>query len=112
MGQRHTSTSASPSYGAIESDDVDRVDEDDRLLYAEPRAEEEVEVEEPLFSGAYSTSSSDTEIQDGVRKIEAISKTWTKKSLIIAYIGFVLSPVVVLSVTISRNRWLMALGSF
>lgn len=44
--------------------------------------------------GGRYTSSSSSSVQEGVRKIEAISKTWTHKSLIIAYIGYVIIFVV------------------
>lgn len=39
--------------------------------------------------GNESTTTSDSDVQEGVRKVEAISKTWTQRSLIIAYLGYV-----------------------
>ncbi|KAK2765650.1 hypothetical protein FQN54_008506 [Arachnomyces sp. PD_36] len=40
--------------------------------------------------GNESTATSDSEVQEGVQKVEAISKTWTQKSLVIAYLGIFL----------------------
>lgn len=41
------------------------------------------------FDGNESATTSDSEVQEGVRKVEAISRTWTQKSLAIAYLGYV-----------------------
>ena len=84
MGQRYTSLSR--SYGACEADDrIEGTEEDDRLLYSEDGVEDS---EDNIYNGnSYSSSSSDSEVQDGVRKMEAISKTWTQRSLIVAYLG-------------------------
>ncbi|PGG96470.1 hypothetical protein GX51_07804 [Blastomyces parvus] len=96
MGQQLTPVK---SYGACESQPtMETEDEDVGLLYAEP-----IQVPQDDDDGdgtdcdghgrgrggGYSSSSSDS-VQEGVRKIEAISKTWTQKSLIIAYIGIFL----------------------
>ncbi|WEW57797.1 hypothetical protein PRK78_003264 [Emydomyces testavorans] len=76
----------SPTYGAFETHDrIEGNDEREALLFVEPR---ELNVD-GLVSGEDTRSStpSTTELQEGVRKIEAISRTWTQKSLIIAYLG-------------------------
>lgn len=83
MGQRYTSLSR--SYGTCEDERVEGTEENDRLLYSEDGGEES---EDNMYSAAtYSSSSSDSEVQDGVRKMEAISKTWTQRSLMVAYLG-------------------------
>lgn len=76
----------SPTYGAFETEDrSDGDDETEGLLFVEPR---ELTENDPIFGETISSSSSaSTEVQEGVRKIEAISRTWTQKSLIIAYLG-------------------------
>ncbi|EEQ30695.1 siderophore iron transporter mirC [Microsporum canis CBS 113480] len=82
MGQIHTRTV--PSYGSCEPDDrLDDIAEADRLLQATDEADG---TDEHLHISPY-PSSSDSEVQEGVRKIEAISRTWTQKSLLIAYLG-------------------------
>ncbi|KAK2746075.1 hypothetical protein FQN57_003415 [Myotisia sp. PD_48] len=60
-------------------------EEEDRLLQVEDEGEDDAT--DPLYSASISSSTTDTGVQEGVRKIEAISKTWTQKSLIIAYLG-------------------------
>lgn len=62
-----------PSYGALDRGEQHGDDERDRLLH------EEAEV------GSSGIETPD-EIQDGVRKIEAINLTWTTRSLVIAYV--------------------------
>ncbi|KAM5438871.1 hypothetical protein McanMca71_000616 [Microsporum canis] len=85
MGQIHTRTV--PSYGSCEPDDrLDDIAEADRLLQATDEADG---TDEHLHISPY-PSSSDSEVQEGVRKIEAISRTWTQKSLLIAYLGIIL----------------------
>jgi hypothetical protein len=37
------------------------------------------------------TASDDTETQAGVKRIEAVSRSWTKTSLIIAYVTYVIT---------------------
>ncbi|PGH13235.1 siderophore iron transporter mirC [Helicocarpus griseus UAMH5409] len=94
MGQRLTSTNT--SYGACDSPErIEDEDEDAALLYAEPREIDDDDSTETdalgqIHSGGYTSSSSGSAVQEGVRKIEAISKTWTKRSLIVAYIGIFL----------------------
>lgn len=44
-------------------------------------------------SDVESTTSSDELTQPGVRKLEAVSMSWTKTSLIVAYLGWVASVV-------------------
>lgn len=94
MGQQLTSVQ---SYGAFESrPTMESEDEDAGLLYAEPMEAQSDDDDDDTYCdgrgqrrrGGYTSSSSDS-VQEGVRKIEAISKTWTQKSLIIAYIGYV-----------------------
>lgn len=58
--------------------------EEDRLLQVEDESYDEGE---PLCNDTRSSSTVDSEVQEGVRKIEAISKTWTQRSLVIAYLG-------------------------
>ncbi|PGH26901.1 hypothetical protein AJ80_01484 [Polytolypa hystricis UAMH7299] len=87
MGQRHTSLT--PSYGACDTDD-DRIPEhteDDGLLQNE---EGEAEADTLVLSGGVSSASSESGVQEGVRKIEAISKTWTRNGLLVAYLGIFL----------------------
>ena len=43
----------------------------------------------PRRRGDDASSLSSTEAQAGVKGIEAISKTWTRTSLAVAYVGFV-----------------------
>lgn len=82
----NTRRTGSPTYGAFETDDrLDGNDESERLLFVEPR---ELTENDPIFGEVISSSSSaSTDVQEGVRKIEAISRTWTQKSLVIAYLG-------------------------
>lgn len=54
-------------------------EEEDRLLYPHSVYEPDNE------TGDGSSIGSD--VQDGVRKIEAINLTWTQRSLMIAYLG-------------------------
>ena len=69
------------SYGTCDEPNPDMdANEDERLLYEESS--------EPLSRAEeYATSSDSGDVQEGVRKIEAISQTWTKGSLLVAYIG-------------------------
>jgi hypothetical protein len=71
----------SPSYGTCESDEQPSDREDIRLLNPDNRDDVSDTEEED--------TSSNNNIQDGVVKIEAISQTWTQRSLIVAYLGFV-----------------------
>ncbi|EFW15560.1 hypothetical protein D8B26_002337 [Coccidioides posadasii str. Silveira] len=81
--------SSPPTYGAFESDErTEGNNESEGLLFVEPR---ELGENDPIFEEIISSSTSiSTDVQDGVRKIEAISRTWTQKSLIIAYLGIFL----------------------
>ena len=90
MGQRFTSLNI--SYGTVDSvgrmeEEEQGIEEEDRLLYSEDGLEGP---ESESYGSPYSSSSSESDVQDGVRKIEAISKTWTQRSLIVAYLGYVL----------------------
>lgn len=73
-----------PSYGAVESGQHNE-EERYRLLCD---SEEEPSSE---------TDSTD-EVQEGVRKIEAINLTWTTRSLIIAYVRCVVCIVLLMTV--------------
>lgn len=66
-----------PSYGTIEHDNMDA--ERDQLL-----------AEDYDTHGEPSGVSTPDETQEGVLKIEAINMTWTTRSLIVAYVRFVL----------------------
>lgn len=71
---------AGPSYGtAGMAEHADDEVERQRLLRAELAAD----------SPESETSTINGGVQEGVRKIEAISKTWTTRGLVIAYIGSV-----------------------
>lgn len=75
-----------PSYGALDTQEQTMDREDQRLLY-ESFAEEGDRRYEEADDDVLSTSESD--VQEGVRKIEAISQTWTPRSLIVAYLRLV-----------------------
>lgn len=64
-----------PSYGTVDRTERDEDGERERLI---PESD----------STDIETSSTD-EVQEGVRKIEAINMTWTTRSLIIAYVRYV-----------------------
>lgn len=64
-----------PSYGTVDRTEGADDGERERLL---PESD----------STDIETSSTD-EVQEGVRKIEAINMTWTTRSLIIAYVRYV-----------------------
>lgn len=70
--------SSRPSYGTVDQESGNE-EEREELLH------ESFETETSL-----SEASAD-ELQDGVRKIEAINLTWTTRSLTIAYVRFVSS---------------------
>lgn len=84
MGQRYTSLDR--RYGSFEGEpETETVDEDARLLYSENGDEENGDTR--YSQRCPSTSSSESGLQDGVRKMEAISRTWTQRSLVVAYLG-------------------------
>lgn len=73
---------AGPSYGTTGMaehvhEHADEDDERERLLRAE-LVVDALESETPTNDGV---------VQEGVRKIEAINKTWTRRGLVIAYLG-------------------------
>ncbi|EEH40178.2 siderophore iron transporter mirC [Paracoccidioides lutzii Pb01] len=95
-------TTSVRSYGTCESGpQMEDRGEDAGLLYIEPRATStdcyddendsnaNIDGRDPIRGSGYTSASSDS-MQEGVRKIEAISKTWTKKSLMVAYTGIFL----------------------
>jgi hypothetical protein len=43
----------------------------------------------PAGSGHNSASDSDSDVQDGVRRIEALARTWSKWGLLVAYMRLV-----------------------
>lgn len=79
MSQTHLDIHSGPSYGTLDNMQ-DRNDEEDQLLrdgyLSEGRHDDD-------------DSYSEDEVQEGVRKIEAINLTWTTRTLIIAYIRLV-----------------------
>ncbi|KAL1860026.1 hypothetical protein Plec18167_009511 [Paecilomyces lecythidis] len=79
-----------PSYGALDTDEQIMDREDQRLLYS-AFAEEEQEQEDHGYDtdGNLSVPEED-EVQEGVRKIEAISRTWTQRALVVAYLSIFL----------------------
>lgn len=76
------SRSISPSYGTRGLEGQDGPSETAPLLQNEGGNLVEDD-------GNESATTTDSEVQEGVRKFEAISKAWTQRSLIIAYIGYV-----------------------
>lgn len=84
MSQTHLDIHSGPSYGTLSSMQ-DRRDEEDQLLregYMSEGRHDESDDED-------SDTGSENEVQEGVRKIEAINLTWTTRTLIIAYIRLV-----------------------
>lgn len=70
------------SYGTVNPERQSMGDqEEDRLLYPHSVYEPELDIE------SEDEASTGSSVQDGVRKIEAISLTWTQRSLMIAYLG-------------------------
>lgn len=69
------------SYGTVDTDNSMGEQEEDRLLYPHSVYEPDTDI------GTEDDGSIGSSIQDGVRKIEAISLTWTQRSLIFAYLG-------------------------
>jgi hypothetical protein len=71
------------SYGTINTQRHMGDQEEDHLLR---RSSLEYEIDDGIDGSELGGANPD-EVQEGVRKIEAINKTWTQRSLIIAYIG-------------------------
>jgi hypothetical protein len=67
-----------PSYGTLDQMEQHNQHEGERLLSAGYESDDH---------GSEITS--DDSVQEGVRKIEAINLTWTTKSLVVAYVGYV-----------------------
>lgn len=44
---------------------------------------------QPDSSGSSTVSDSDSDVQDGVRRIEAVARTWSKWGLVVAYMRLV-----------------------
>ena len=84
MGQRHTSVNS--QYGARESDDRRGSGEGDGLLHNGDAGDGQ---DGHISSGDRSSASSENGVQEGVLKIEAISRIWTRRSLLVAYLGYV-----------------------
>ena len=84
MGQRHTSVNS--EYGVRECDDRDGDNEGDGLLHSGEADDGQVGY---ISSGDQSSAPSDSGVQEGVLKIEAIRRTWTRRSLLVAYLGYV-----------------------
>lgn len=76
----HIDTRSGPSYGTLDNMEQQHNDEEgDRLLYGESG----------FLNETNSDDSSVDDVQEGVRKIEAINMTWTSRTLFVAYIRFV-----------------------
>lgn len=71
--------SAGPSYGTVDQTEQHNDEEMENLLLHDSEAEGE-------FPPSEVASTTTDEVQEGVRKIEAINLTWTTRSLIIAYV--------------------------
>lgn len=69
---------AEPSYGATDQQVNEMDEERDQFL------QDEYETED-VSSGASTTG----DVQEGVKKIEMISMTWTTRSLVVAYVRYV-----------------------
>ena len=82
MGRR--AQHSSPSYGTSEPDGLREASENEPLLRHDSD-NQGLEGDD----GYESFATSDSDVQEGVRKVEAISKTWTQRSLIVAYLGYV-----------------------
>lgn len=76
-------SSSNRSYGTVHSDREMGDREDDQLLYSTVSEHDGP----PGAEDDDNFSSSDGEVQDGVRMIEAVSLTWTRRSLTVAYLG-------------------------
>lgn len=75
----HIDIHSGPSYGTLDDMEQRNDEEGDQLLQGGY-----------LSEGNHSSDTSlSDEVQEGVRKIEAINLTWTTRTLIIAYIRFV-----------------------
>lgn len=103
-----------PSYGTIENEHSSYSQYSAQEQYSE-RVERGEQAERNRLlqdnqqydpQGEESEVSSLDEAQEGVRKIEAINMTWTTRSLIIAYVRFVLLAAVLLADRIPTNYWL------
>ncbi|GAD93045.1 siderochrome-iron transporter (MirC), putative [Paecilomyces variotii No. 5] len=79
-----------PSYGALDTDEQTMDREDQRLLYSAFAEGEEEELEDHGYDTDGNLSTPESEVQDGVRKIEAISQTWTQRALVVAYLSIFL----------------------
>lgn len=81
---------AGPSYGATDQQVNDIDEERDQLL------QDEYEIEGESSGSSTSTTG---DVQEGVRKIEAISMTWTTRSLIVAYVRCVVAGNIPISIS-------------
>jgi hypothetical protein len=84
MGHRQASVSS--QYGARESDDQDGDDEGHGLLHSGDADDGQ---DGHISSGGRSSTPSESGVQEGVLKIEAIRRAWTWRSLLVAYLGYV-----------------------
>lgn len=75
------STSSIVSYGTVSDEHPMGDQEEDRLLYPHSVYEPDTDI------STEDEESTGRSVQDGVRKIKAISLTWTQRSLTIAYLG-------------------------
>lgn len=96
----HIDIRSGPSYGTLDNMEQQRNDEEgDRLLHGESGY-----LSERNLDG---DDSSVAEVQEGVRKIEAINMTWTSRTLVVAYIRFVHASLSVgMLVLTSKSKYL------
>lgn len=81
----YLNVNSGPSYGALDTDEQIMDREDQRLLYG---AFADGEQEDRHYD-TDDDLTSESEVQEGVRKIEAISRTWTQRALVVAYLRLV-----------------------
>ncbi|KAJ9301023.1 hypothetical protein DTO217A2_7799 [Paecilomyces variotii] len=82
----YLNVNSGPSYGALDTDEQIMDREDQRLLYG---AFADGEQEDRHYD-TDDDLTSESEVQEGVRKIEAISRTWTQRALVVAYLSIFL----------------------
>ncbi|KAJ9299746.1 hypothetical protein DTO271G3_2630 [Paecilomyces variotii] len=82
----YLNVNSGPSYGALDTEEQIMDREDQRLLY-DAFADGE---QEDRHYDTDDDLTSESEVQEGVRKIEAISRTWTQRALVVAYLSIFL----------------------
>jgi hypothetical protein len=76
------------SYGTCEQEEQMDDREDDRLL----PGDHQDNPNSIVIASGEDNNAPGQDVQEGVVNIEAMSQTWTQRSLIIAYLGFVNPP--------------------